>query len=135
MQGSGFQTGSCSGIFRTIVIDGIDLQQGKVTLTLFGRADLAGDGITGAQVEVKVPDWGRHRCHPDRPGRSFSAGATQEAETVLQYLQNAIPEDVLTAFGVGLENCENNIFLVQTSQVFQARGFTKLDKLGYGGVL
>ena len=128
-----FEQDLVARIFRTVVVDGVDFQQREVALAFFRRPDLAGDGIAGAQVEAA------HLARRDvdivRAGQIGAVRTTQEAETVLQDFQHTIAEDILTTLGVCLEDGENDVFLVQTSQVFQAHGFTKLYQLGDGGVL
>ena len=40
------------GAFRLAEVDLADFQQGKVALAVLGRANLAGDRVTGTQVEA-----------------------------------------------------------------------------------
>jgi hypothetical protein len=44
----------CLELFRFGEIDFRDLQQGKIAFTIFGGADLAFNGVAGAQI--KTPD-------------------------------------------------------------------------------
>ena len=85
-----------AGVFRPVVVDPIHLQQGEVALAFLGGADLAGDGVTGAQVEAA------HLAGGDvdvvRARQVGAVGAAQEAETILQYLQYTVTEDVFAAF-------------------------------------
>src|SRR3546814_18559849 len=40
------------GVLRLVEVDAINLQQGKVALAFFGRTNLAGNSVAGAQVKA-----------------------------------------------------------------------------------
>ncbi len=72
-------------------VDRLDLQEGEVALALLGRADLALDRITRAQVESA--DLRRRHVDVVGAGQVVVVGRAQEAEAVGQDLEHALGED------------------------------------------
>src|SRR5690242_14504918 len=83
-------------VFRTVEVDGVDLEQREITLAFLWRADLANDGVTGAQCETT--DLARRDVNIVWAGEIGSVSGAQEAEAVLENIQHAITGDFLTAF-------------------------------------
>jgi hypothetical protein len=55
-------------------------------------------------------------------------GRAQEAETVLQYLENTVTVDVFTQCRVRLQNRENDVLLARTRNILDAERFTEFNK-------
>ena len=84
-------------LFRVLEIDRVDLEQREIALALLGAADHALDGVAGAQAEAA-----------DLRGRDIDivgtrqiigVGRAQEAEAVLQHLDDAFADDLDVAAG------------------------------------
>ncbi|MNQ92933.1 hypothetical protein D3C85_1083760 [compost metagenome] len=131
--GQVFEQDLVAGVFRTVVVDVVDLEQREVALTLFRRPDLAGDGITGTQVEAA--DLARGDIDVIRACQIGAVCAAQEAKAVGQDFQHTVAKDILATLGVRLEDREDDVFLVRPSQIFQPHGFAKLYQLGHRSVL
>ncbi len=114
------------GVFRSIQVDLVDFQQCKVTLTFFRRANFAGNGIPGPQIEAA--DLAGGYIDVVRTGQVRTFGGAEEAKTILQDFQHTIPEDVLSAFGVFFQNAENHVLLAGSSHVFQAHFIGDVNK-------
>lgn len=60
---------------------------------------------------------------------------TVKSEPVGEYLEHAIAVDILTAFGVALEDIENNILFARPAQVLQsglgAQGDKFINRFGF----
>ncbi|MNQ93013.1 hypothetical protein D3C85_1084570 [compost metagenome] len=111
-----FEQDLVADVFRTVIVDLVDLEQREVTLALFRGSDLAGNGIAGTQVEAT--DLARGDVDVVRAGQVGAVCATQEAEAVGQDFQHTVAKDILTTLGVRLEDREDNVFLVGPSQIF-----------------
>src|SRR5680860_164594 len=83
-----FKQDLVASVVRFIKVNLVNFQQGKVTLTVFRWADLACNGIAGAQV--KATDLAGRDVNIVRPCQVGSVGRAEEAETVLQNFQYAI---------------------------------------------
>src|ERR1019366_5912105 len=92
-------------------VDGVDFDEREIALAFLGRADLAADGIAGAQIET-ADLAGRH-VDIVRAGQVVVLGGAEEAETVGQTLQHAFAEDQTAFFGLGLEDLEDEFLLAQ----------------------
>src|SRR5690606_12915200 len=103
-------------VFRTVVVDLVDLEQREITFALFRWPDFAGNSIAGSQVETA--DLARGDINIVRASQIGAICTTQEAKTVGQDFQHTVAKDILATLGVRLEDCENNIFLVRPSQIF-----------------
>ena len=110
-----------------IEIDLADLEQREVALAILRRADEAGDGVAGAQVEA-ADLAGRH-VDVVRAGEIGAVGGTQEAEAVLQDLQHAVAVDVLAVARMRLEDAEDDVLLARAGQALDAHGLGHLDQL------
>ncbi len=120
-------------VFRLLEVDRVDLEQGEVALAFLRRADLAGDGVAGTQVEA-TDLAGRH-IDVVRAGQIGSIGGAQEAETVLENLQHAVAVDVLAAFRVLFQQGENHVLLARTGHVVDAHLVGHFQQFGDGLLL
>ncbi len=103
-----------AGFFGRLEIDGVDFDQGKIAFALLGGANLAGDGVAGAQVEAA-----------NLRGRDVDVvgawqivvlGSAEEAEAVGQAFEHAFGEDQTALFGLGLEDLEDQLLLAQAGR-------------------
>ncbi len=117
-RGKVFEQDLVLGVFRLVEVDRINLQQGKVALAVFWRANLAGNGITGTQVETA--DLAGRDVDVVRAGQIGRVSRAKEAEAVLQNLQNAVTENVFTALGVLFQDAENHILFSRSAHVLEA---------------
>jgi len=85
------------------------LQQREVALAFLGRADAAGDGIAGAQIEA--PDLAGRDVDVIRAGEIGGVLGAQEAITILQDFQDAVAIDLIAVLGNCLEHAKNHILL------------------------
>ncbi len=116
------------GVFRPVEVDLLDLEQREVALAVLGRADLAGDGVAGAQAEA--PDLARGDVDVVRAGQVGAVGGAQEAESVLQDLQHPVAVDVLSLLRLCLEDGEDEVLLAGSCHAFDIHGLSQLDQLG-----
>ena len=105
-------------------VDGVDLEQREVALAVLGRADLALDGVAGAQAEAA--HLGGRDVDVVRPGQEIRLGRTEETEAVGQDLERAFPVDRLLVLGELLEDGEHDVLLAQGG------GVLDLQLLGEG---
>ncbi|MCY1407255.1 hypothetical protein D9M71_225500 [compost metagenome] len=115
-------------VLGTVEVDRVDFQQGEIPLAFFWRANLADDGVAGAQVETTDLAWGD--VDIVWAGQVGSIRRTQEAEAVLENLQHAITGDFLTAFCMLLQQGENHILLARTGHIFYAHLFGHFEQIG-----
>ncbi len=92
-------------------VDGVHLDQREIALAFLGRADLAGDGVAGAQVEAA--DLRRRDVDVVRPGQVVVLGGAQEAEAVGQAFEHAFGEDQAALFRLRLQDLEDQLLLAQ----------------------
>src|SRR5208337_57840 len=76
-----------AGDLGVLKIDSFNLDEGEVALAVLGRADLAGDGVAGTQVEFANLRWGD--VDVVGAGEIVIFRCAEEAEAVRQALQNA----------------------------------------------
>jgi hypothetical protein len=104
------------GLLRVLEIDRVDLQQREIALAFLRAADLALDGVAGAQRRSGGSARARHRCRPDR--QIIGIGRAQEAEAVLQHFDHAFADDLGFARRKLLENGEHQLLLAHGAGVF-----------------
>ncbi len=114
-------------------IDVVDLEQREIALAVLGRADLALDGIAGAQAEAA--HLGRADVDVVGAGQIVGLGRAQEAEAVLQDLEHAVAEDGGVVFRQLLEDGEHHVLPPQARGVFDFQFFGVSEKLGRGFLL
>jgi len=100
-----------AGFLGRLEIDGVHLDEREVPLAFLGRANLAGDGVAGAQIES--PDLRRRDVDVVRARQIVVLGRAQKAETVGQALEHAFGKDQPALFGLGLEDLEDQLLLAQ----------------------
>ena len=94
------------GIFE---VYGFDFDQGEVALAVFRRADLAGDGVAGAEIEFA--DLRGRDVNVVRAGEVVVFGGAEEAESIGEALEDAFGEDQTVLFGLGTEDLEDQLLL------------------------
>ena len=117
------------GVLGPVEVDVVDLEQRKVALAVLGRADLAGDGVAGAQGEAA--DLAGGDIDVVRAGQVGGVRGAQKAEAVRQDLQHAVAGDVLAAFGLGLEDGEDQVLFAGAADAFDLHGLRQLDQFGH----
>ena len=108
-------------LFRRLVVDGVDFDEGEVAFAFFGGADLAGDGVAGAQVEAA--DLRGRDVDVVRAGQVVVLGGAEEAETVGQAFEDALREDEAALFGLRLEDLEDELLFAQAGGAHDAHAF------------
>ena len=108
-------------LLRLLEIDGVDLEQREVALAVLGRADMAVDGVAGAQAEAA--DLRGRDVDVVRAGQVVRFRRAQEAEAVGQHLDHAFADDVDLLLRKLLEDAEHQLLLAH------GRGVLDLDAL------
>ncbi len=102
-----------------LIVDRLDLQQGKVFLLILRRSDLSADDVPILQAEAL--DLGRGDVDIVLPRQ---AGAVaQEAIAVRKNLQHSIGEPEPLLFGLGLEDGKDQLILPQPGAVVDSMLF------------
>ena len=81
-----------AGLLGVLEIDGVDLEQREIALALLRAADLAVDGVAGAQAEAA--DLRGRDVDVVGAGQVVRLRRAQEAEAVGQHLDDAFADDV-----------------------------------------
>ena len=117
---------------RLAEVDLANLEQREIAFAVLGRADFAGNSVTGAQVKATNLA-GRH-VNVIRPGKIGAVCAAQEAETVLQDFQHTITVNILSALGVSFEGGKNDVLFAGPGHVVQSHILGDIDKFlgGFG---
>ena len=111
-------------------IDRVDLEQREIALALLRAADRAVDGVAGAQAES--PDLRGRDVDVVRTGQVVRIGRAQEAEAVLQHLDDAGADDLDLARGQLLEDREHQLLLAHGAGVLDLELFGEGDEFGGG---
>src|SRR5919107_189110 len=114
-------------------VDGLDLDEREVALALLGRADLARDGVAGAQVELA--DLRRADVDVVGAGQVVVLGRAQEAEAVGQGFEYALGEDEAALLGLRGEDFEDELLLAHAGRAGHVEVFGDLSQLGDGHLL
>jgi hypothetical protein len=93
--------------FGRFEVDGLDLDEREVPLTVLGRPDDAGDGVAGVQVELADLRW-RH-IDVVWAGQVVVIGRAQEAEAVGEGLEDTLGEDVAALLGAHAQDLEDEL--------------------------
>ena len=99
--------------FGILEIDRFDFNQGEVALAVLGRADLAGDGVAGAQIEFA--DLRRRNVNIVRAGQVIVFRRAQKAEAVGQAFQHALGKDQTVLLRLGAEDLEDQLLLAHAA--------------------
>ena len=117
------------GLLGILEVQRVDLEQREIALAFLGAADVAFDGVAGAQTEAA-----------DLRGRDIDVvGArqvvrvrrAQEAEAVGENLDDALADDVGFLNRELLENGEHQLLLAHGAGVFDPFVFRERDELGW----
>ena len=114
------------GVFGGLVVNLVDFKQRKITLTVFGRANLARDCIAGTQV--KAADLRGGDIDVIRTCQVRTIGRSQESKAVLQYFEDTIATDVFTALGMSLEDGKERS--ISAAIITMVRGIDMMAKNG-----
>ena len=102
-------------------VDVVDLEEGEVPLPFLGAADLAFDGVTGAKAEAA------HLARADvdvvGAGKVVGLRRAEEAEAVLQDLEDTDAEDRDIVLGQLLQDREHHVLLAQKRRVLDLELF------------
>ena len=101
-------------------VDGLDLDQGEILLAVLGGPDDAGDRVAGPELELA--DLGRRNVDVVLAGQVAEFRGPQEAEAVLQALQDAFREEQALLLGLGLEDLEDEVVLARALDVVRRPG-------------
>ena len=104
---------------RVFEIDRLHLEQGEIALPLLGGADLAGDGVAGAQVEAA--DLGRRDVDVVGPRQIVVVLGPEEPEAVRQDLQDAAAGDDAVLLHLGLQDGEDELLLAHPRGAFHVQ--------------
>ena len=104
--------------FRVLEVDLADLEQREVALALLGGADLALDRVAGAQREAA--DLRGRDVDVVGTGQVVGVGRAQEAEAVLQHLDDAGAGDFDLFGGQLLQDGEHQLLLAHGAGVLDA---------------
>ena len=100
-------------------VDRVNFDQREIAFAFFGRADLAGDGVAGAQIEPA--DLRRRDVDVIRSRQIVIFGRAQEAEAVRQAFQHAFGEDQAALFRLRLQDLENQFLFAQAGGASDAQ--------------
>jgi hypothetical protein len=115
---------------RIVEIDAGDLEQREITLAVARRADLALDGVAGAQPEA--PHLARADIDVVGSRQVIRLGRAQEAEPVRHHFQHAVARDRHLIFGELLQDREQHVLLAQGGSVLDFEFLGKGEQLGGG---
>ena len=114
--------------FRVLEIDFVDLEQGEVALAVLRAADLALDRVAGAQREAA--DLGRRDVDVVGTWQIIGIRRAQEAEAVLQHLDDADAGDFGLLAGELLQRREHQLLLAHGAGVLDAGLLGKAEQFG-----
>ena len=109
-------------------IDGVDLEQGEIALAFLGAADRTVDGVARAQAEL--PDLARRHVDVVGAGEIVRIGRTQEAEAVLQHLDDARTDDFHLARRQLLQDREHQFLLAHGAGVLDLELLGERNQFG-----
>ena len=115
-------------LLGVLEIDRVDLEQREVALALLRAADLAFDGVAGAQAEAA--DLRGRDVDVVGAGQVVRFRRAQEAEAVGQHLDDAFADDVDFLGGELLEDREHQLLLAHGAGVLDLLLFGKGEQLG-----
>ena len=110
-------------LVRILEVDRIDLEKREVALAFLRASDLAFDGVTGTQR--KAPDLRWRNIDIVRACEIVGVGRSQEAEAVLEDLDNTFADDVSIASGELLQDSEHQLLLSERARILDLELFGK----------
>ncbi len=116
--------------FGIVEIDLGDAGQSEIALAVLGAADLAFDGVAGAQAEAA--DQLRRDIDVVGTGEVIGLGRAQEAEAVVEDFDRAHAHDLGAIFGADLEDREHDVLLAQGRSALDPKLFGHGDEFGGG---
>ena len=116
-----------AGLFGVFEIERIDLEQREVALAFLRAADVAVDGVAGAQAEAA--DLRGRDVDVVRAGQIIRLRRAQKAEAVRQHLDHAFADDVGFAGGELFEDAEHQLLLAHGRGVLDLKLFGEGDEL------
>ena len=116
-----------AGDLRVLEVDRLDLDQREVALAFLRRADLAGDGVAGAQVEAA--DLRRRDVDVVRARQVVVLGRAQEAEAVRQALSTPSAKIRPALLGLRLQDLEDQLLLAHAGGALDAEVLGDLGEL------
>ena len=108
-------------------VERVDLEQSEVTLAFLGAADMAVDGVAGAQAEAADLRW--RNVDVVGAGQVIGFRRAQKAEAVRQNLDHAFTDDIGFAGGELLEDAEHQLLLAHRRGVLDLKLFREGDEL------
>ena len=113
-------------VLRRLAVDLVDFDEREIALPVFGRPDLAFDGVAGVQVEAA----NLRRRHVDvvGAGKIGRVRRAQETETVGQHFERAAAVDRLPLFGLILQERENELLLAHAIGAVDFIGDSHVDE-------
>jgi hypothetical protein len=106
-------------LVRVLGVHGLDLEQREEFFLLLRRTDLAGDEISGLQIEPA--DLRRRNVNVLRAGQIIETLRPQKAEAFRQNFQHALGKQHARALGVFLEDVENDLVLAHRAEILHAQ--------------
>ena len=111
-------------------IDRVDLEQREIALAFLRGADVAFDGVAGAQTETADLAW--RNIDVVGPGQIIRFRRAQKAEAVGEHLDDAFADDVDFLGRELLEDREHQLLLAHGAGVFDLMFFGEGDEFGRG---
>jgi len=108
------EVGPALGDLRVDAVDGFDAQQAVVALIPLGGANGAGHVVACAEAEAA--HLGLGDVNVAQAGKEVFLA--QKAVAIVDDLEDASPEDVALALGLGLENAQDKVLLAQSRGLF-----------------
>src|ERR1700730_10411460 len=109
-------------------IDRVDLKQREIALAFLGTANQAFHGVAGAQAEPAYLGW--RDINIVGPSQIIRVGGSQEAEAVLQNLDDTRTDNLDLAACQLFENCKHQLLLAHDRSVLDFVFFGEGKQLG-----
>ena len=116
-------------VLGQVVVDLVELGQGKVALAVFGDAHFAFDHVAG--VQVKAPHLAGADVDVVGAGGVAGIGAAQEAKTVGQDFQHAIGKNLFARFGAFFDDGKHQLLFAHATGVLDFERVGLLQEFGH----
>jgi hypothetical protein len=113
---------------RVLEIDRVDLKKREIALAFLGTANQAFHGIAGAQTEPANLGW--RDINIVWPSQIIRVGGSQEAEAVLQHLDDARADNLDLPAGQLFENCKHQLLFAHDRSVLDFVLFREGEQFG-----
>src|ERR1700677_3506120 len=117
------------GLFRVLEVYCVAFEQREIPFPLLRASDDAFDRITGSQPEP--PDLRRRHIDVVWTWKIIGVGRSQEGESVLQNLDDALADNLNLDAGELLKDREHQFLLAHDRRVFDVVLLRKRQKLGW----